>query len=580
MNQQLTDGMNPEKAAGLQNELNAINGDVRTFVQGMTDKAEAMADETQRTKLETALSKMLHYYEPMMDENTRSHFGKRLDRDDAASEVRHDDTDPIRQRRAAERDAADPTQTQAIGQDRAAADDPRGLATKAALSEADRQVAARFDAMDMNGDLALSRIRNGADVDRETREKWFERDVQTLANAHSLSESQARTDMKAAYKDAAEIYRDARGEIRDINRAYAEGRGEDFLQDKVGQGVKDEIQKMKGQGFDKAAIGGRMLEIEDRVHERVTGRVADRTEDDDRSAPVRQSGETDARTPAPADQRPAKIDLEKGVRGEIVITGSALFDKEDKSSLSPYVDLKMEGRDKPYRVWGVDLPDMMEREKLDLGDTATLAHDGYKMVNVKKVDKETGEEKTIEARRRAWKATDIEREPREEQRGLEPLKAASRIGRGASAERSNETDQPERAVKQEVSVETGVTGVIIDAKEALTRPGVPGSMSFAVDMKVEGQDAPQRIWGTALQDQMARNNIKIGDKATFVEAGKEEVTRSRRNPETDEPERVNVTRKAWDVKNIDRQVDRDPEVQERRRREREDRAKGDRGFSR
>ncbi|KIC35907.1 hypothetical protein RA27_22510 [Ruegeria sp. ANG-R] len=99
-------------------------------------------------------------------------------------------------------------------------------------------------------------------------------------------------------------------------------------------------------------------------------------------------------------------------------------------------------------------------------------------------------------------------------------------------------------------------------------------------MKVEGKDAPGRIWGTALQDQMTRNNIKIGDKATFVEAGKEEVTRSRRNPETDEPERVNVTRKAWDVKNIDRQIDRDPEVQERRRLEREDRARGDRSISR
>jgi hypothetical protein len=45
-------------------------------------------------------------------------------------------------------------------------------------------------------------------------------------------------------------------------------------------------------------------------------------------------------------------------------------------------------------------------------------------------------------------------------------------------------------------------------------------------------------------------------------------------------ERVNVTRKAWDVKNIDRQIDRDPEVQERLRRDRAYRAKGDRGITR
>ena len=105
-------------------------------------------------------------------------------------------------------------------------------------------------------------------------------------------------------------------------------------------------------------------------------------------------------------------------------------------------------------------------------------------------------------------------------------------------------------------------------------------MIQTADMKVEGKDEPQRIWGIALQDQMARNNISIGDTATFTPAGKEEAIRSRRNPETDEPERVNVTCTAWDVKNIDRQIDRDLEVQEQRRRERDERAKGDRGISR
>ena len=243
-------------------------------------------------------------------------------------------------------------------------------------------VAERFEAMGMNGDLVLSRIRNGADVDRQTREKWFERDVQTLANAHSLSESQARTDMKAAYKDAAEIYRDARGEIRDINRAFAEGRGDEFLNDKVGRGVQDEIEKMKGQGFDRAAIGGRLLEIEDRVHERVTGRASDRTEGDERSEPNRQASASDTRVTASAGQRSTKIDLNEGVRGQIVETGTALFDEKDKQSRSPYVDLEVEGRDKPYRVWGVDLPDMMQRENLTVGDTATLAHNGFKTVTV------------------------------------------------------------------------------------------------------------------------------------------------------------------------------------------------------
>ena len=344
------------------------------------------------------------------------------------------------------------------------------MATKATLSEADLKVAERFEAMGMNGDLVLSRIRNGADVDRQTREKWFERDVQTLANAHSLSESQARTDMKAAYKDAAEIYRDARGEIRDINRAFAEGRGDEFLNDKVGRGVQDEIEKMKGQGFDRAAIGGRLLEIEDRVHERVTGRAPDRTEGDDRSEPNRQASASDTRATAPTDQRSAKIDLNEGVRGQIVETGTALFDEKDKQSRSPYVDLKVEGPDKPYRVWGVDLPDMMQRENLTVGDAATLAHNGFKTVTVTvtKIDEKTGEEKSIEAQRRVWKATDIELGDR----------GVDRSEDAVPAPRASTPDQREQSQKEqrtEVSVSTGVTGVIVDAKEALVRADDPNS---------------------------------------------------------------------------------------------------------
>lgn len=584
MNQQVANKMDPVQASAIDDEMKAIGTDVREFITGMDAKAEAMEDEDKRSQTEAAISRVLRDYEPLMDEETKTFFGKRLERDDEV-EVSRDDIDPTRQRRAVEQDAADPTRTQPIGGERSGSDgrqhadanDPRSAATKAVLKDADRQVAERFEAMGINGDLVLSRIRNGADVDKQTRENWFERDVKTLANAHSLSENQARIDMKAAYKDASEIYRDARGDIRDINRAFAEGRGDDFLQEKIKTGVQNEILTMKGQGFDRAAIGGRLLEIEDRVQERVTGRAPDHVDGEARPGPERQGQVPDARPAGTAPQRP---DLDAGVRGQIVKTGSALFKKDEKDSLSPYVDLKIEGRDKPFRVWGVDLPDLMQRENLNIGDTATLAHDGYKRVTVSKVDPETGEAKSIEANRRAWKASDIERAPREEQRGLEPQQEAARNKRDVPQDRPEEKGQQDRADRQEVSVETGVTGVIVDAKEALVRPDDPNSKSFYVDMKVEGKDEPERIWGTALQDQMARNNISIGDTATFVKAGKEEVTRSRRNPETDEPERVNITRTAWDVKNLDRQIDRDPAVQEQRRREREERAKGDRGISR
>lgn len=582
VNQHITDGLNPAMASGVEAELKDIGSDIRGFIKGMSDKADAMEDEDKRSQTEAAISRVLRDYEPLMDEETRKHFGKRLERDDEI-DVGRNDTDPFRQRRAAERDAADPTRALPLEQDRAIPDDPRGLATRAALSTADGQVSDRFEAMGLNGDLIMSRIRNGSDVDRETREKWFERDVQTLANAHSLSEKQARADMTAAYKDAAEIYRDARGEIRDINRAFAEGRGDEYLSDKVSQGMQAEFKRLKSLGYDNAGLGGQLGEIEARVSDRVLGYVPDRLKDAVSPFERLQSEERgpNATPRSQTDQahRSSRIDLVEGVRGEIVVTGSALYDKEDKDSLSPYVDLKMQGRDKPYRVWGVDLPDMMQRQNLAVGDTATLAHNGFKTVSVKKTDRETGEEKTVEAKRRAWKASDIERGPREEERSQERGQDLATAPRGSAHEQAKKGEN-ERAVREEVSVQTGVTGVIVDAKEALARPSDPESQSFYVDVKRDGQDAPKRLWGTALQDQMERNNLSIGDKATFKEAGKEVVTRDRRNSETDEFEKVNVTRKAWDVTNIDRRIDRDPDIQDRRQRERQDRAKGDRDISR
>ncbi len=581
MNTQVANQMDPAQAPAIDGEMKAIGSDIRTFIQGMTDKAEAMEDEDKRSQTEAAISRVLRDYEPLMDEETKTFFGKRLERDDEV-EVGRDDVDPTRHRRAAERDAADPTRTQPIGKNqtdpRVDPNNPRSAATKAVLKDADRQVAERFEAMGINGDLVLSRIRNGADVDRQTRENWFERDVKTLANAHSLSESQARIDMKAAYKDAAETYRDARTEIRSINHAFSEGRGEEYLKGRINEAVVSELERQDQRKLDDPSYQKENpLDVSNRLQEKITGRAPDRSADVARRGEERQGQAIPARATGSAPQRP---DLDAGVRGQIIGTGDALFNEDEKDSMSPYVDLKVDGRDKPFRVWGVDLPDLMQRDNLSVGDTATLAHDGYKRVTVSKIDPETGEPKNIEANRRAWKASDIERAPREAQRGLEPQQEAGRITRDAPQDRPEEKGQQDRAVRQEVSVETGVTGVIVDAKEALVRPNDPRAKSFYVDMKVEGKEEPERIWGTALQDQMARNNISIGDTATFVKAGKEEVTRSRRNPETDEPERVNVTRTAWDVKNLDRQIDRDPAVQEQRRREREERAKGDRSVSR
>ena len=66
--------------------------------------------------------------------------------------------------------------------------------------------------------LRLDVSSRGREVDAETRQKWFERDVTTFANANNLSDTMAREQVKGAYFEAAQEYGAARQDIRGINR--------------------------------------------------------------------------------------------------------------------------------------------------------------------------------------------------------------------------------------------------------------------------------------------------------------------------------------------------------------------------
>ena len=71
VNQQVAEGLDPTKASGIDTELQAIGTDIRSFIKGMSDKADAMEDEEKRSRTEAAISRVLRDYEPLMDEKTR-----------------------------------------------------------------------------------------------------------------------------------------------------------------------------------------------------------------------------------------------------------------------------------------------------------------------------------------------------------------------------------------------------------------------------------------------------------------------------------------------------------------------------
>ncbi|WP_282611313.1 relaxase/mobilization nuclease domain-containing protein [Pelagibius sp. Alg239-R121] len=357
-------------------ELGKINQDIRVFLDQFAEKIAGMTDETARTEADIALAKTRQQFEPLMDAETRKHFGGFMDRDQGP--IARDDIDPVRQRQAAVQEAKDPDEVRPL--------DERGKAAQARLSEADQSVMQRFEEGGMSGKLALQRITSGSDVDKKTREMWLERDIKSHANTRNLSDAQARKEVLAAYRNAAVIYRDAREDIRGINRSFAEGRGH---------------------------------------------------EAEGRATP---SQDVTMDSPAPESQSKSPLisrDYATGVTGQIKETGAALYKADDPRSHSPYVDMNT-GGETETRIWGVGLPDMLEREGLKVGDRARIYSPGSETVKVTETDPKSGEIREKETQRRRWEAVGIERaEDRTEiKRSVTPERE-----RGSRAGRRNEEDR-------------------------------------------------------------------------------------------------------------------------------------------
>ena len=343
--------------------LGSINEDMRTFFDGMIAKIEKIPDEETRSNGEAALSRALQQYQPLMDEENRDRFGKffeedRSNRDNSATFQRSEAVSDIRDNR-----------TDDLASDRSTKSD-REVQGQERLSKADQDVAERFTKIGFSGDLAMDRIRQGSTVDRETREQWFDRDVKTHANTNSLSEKQARVDLKAAYGDAADIYKEARQDIRNINRAdIGQTRTEQLAPARVDQ--PDQAKEQQGQ-----------------TQQRQETPAVNRASDEQKN---RQDGFS--------------------VTGVIKEIGEKLYRENDPKSSSPYITVTQDnGKDRD--VFGVAMPDVVKRYRLKEGDRATLTNIGKETVEVKQTDPKTGDQRTVMAERRAWEASNIERAAR------------------------------------------------------------------------------------------------------------------------------------------------------------------------
>lgn len=202
--------------------------------------------------------------------------------------------------------------------------------------------------------------------------------------------------------------------------------------------------------------------------------------------------------------RSIRVDHAAGVTGEMIDAGQAQFREGEDAKPTPYVDLR-DPSGIVHRLWGVSLPDAIEKAEAKIGDTITLRKDGTEDVTVRVavVDDETGEKRFEDrlAERNVWMARIIEA-------GDPSLRS---VGANVLFGTRGRVDHAQ-----------GVTGELVEKGELPFGDNPDGKPTPYADVKTP-DGTIHRLWGVALPAAIARAGIAIGDTVALRRDGTETV---------------------------------------------------------
>ena len=219
------------------------------------------------------------------------------------------------------------------------------------------------------------------------------------------------------------------------------------------------------------------------------------------------------------------IDYQKGIEGMISGIGTAPYRDHDGTSSTPFVALELaDGR--THKVWGVALPDMIDKHELKVGDRATVYDDGRKAVTVKSHDPKTGAEKEIQTFRREWGARDIERAKAQDNAPVEPVQK-----RDEAVIEVNHLDRLEDRLKQKDAVGDpklrGAASILARLDAEMRAAGVPekdratvrdlAASELAKGIRDGRQYDVQRLPNVSIAQQMAAKALTSKDVSRIIE---------------------------------------------------------------
>ncbi|WP_419463070.1 BID domain-containing protein [Agrobacterium tumefaciens] len=182
----------------------------------------------------------------------------------------------------------------------------------------------------------------------------------------------------------------------------------------------------------------------------------------------------------------------------------AKFREGDDVKPTPYADL-LDAAGTTHRLWGVSLPDAMQKGGVTIGDVVTLRKDGTEevVITVPVIDEVTGA-KTFEQRvgeRNVWSASLVgDRDP-----------AAQNIGAAHLYSKGGRVDHG-----------AGIVGELLESGKAHYREDEKGRETPCADIRTP-DGAVHRVWGVSLPKAIERSGAKTGDTVRLRRDGVEDV---------------------------------------------------------
>lgn len=202
--------------------------------------------------------------------------------------------------------------------------------------------------------------------------------------------------------------------------------------------------------------------------------------------------------------RYARVDHAAGITGKLIDAGMAKFCEGDDVKPTPYADL-LDAAGSTHRLWGVSLPDAMDKGGVTVGDVVTLRKDGTEevVITVPVIDEVTGA-KTFEERvgeRNVWTAIRVgDRDP-----AARNIAATHLYTKGGRFDHS-----------------AGIVGELVESGKAHYREDEKGRETPYADICTP-DGAVHRVWGVSLPKAIEQSGAATGDTVRLRRDGVEDV---------------------------------------------------------